>query len=133
MRGSRRQQQTVWFTYRTEDNSHIDPVITYSKPVAKKLTVSNTLNLPVNTNAGVFLDYDKYFTCYDMTFQCSEGALLYIDKEPVLNQDGTLSVDKTTGVPTVRPDYYIRRILRTKRGRVFRCEIRRIDDEDNHV
>lgn len=132
MRGSRRQQQVVWFTYRTEDNSHIDPVIVYSKPFKKRLTVSNTLNLPVNTTAGVFLDYDKYFTCYDMTFQLKEGALLYIDTEPQLETDGSLSVGED-GVPVIRPDYYIRRILRTKRGRVFRCEIRRIDDEDNHL
>lgn len=133
MRGSRRQKQTVWFTELTQDNSHMDPVCTWSKPVAKKLTVSNTLNLPVNTNAGVVLDYDRYFTCYAMSFDPKEGTRLYVDVEPELEADGSLKIDAETGDPTVMPDFYIRRKLKTKRGRVFRCEIRRIDDEDNRT
>ena len=46
MRSNSRQKQRVWFSKITKDSSSIDPMITYSKPIMKRFTVSATAGLP---------------------------------------------------------------------------------------
>ena len=52
--------------------------------------------------------------------------LLWVDKEPELNEDGTLKMDEETLEPTVLPDYRLKKCIGAEKGLVHRYGIEKI-------
>jgi len=124
MRSRLRDKQKMWFVTRTRDDSHIDAIITYSKPVMKRLAVSATAGPPIEIGSGLVRDYDREIVCYDMTFRPAEGTAVYIDRTPEIDAEGNL-VLTAGGDPTVLPVYVIVKIMKTEKGRVTRYGVRK--------
>lgn len=120
-------KQRVWFSKITEDSSNIDPMITYSKPIMKRFTVSATAGLPEEIAAGIVPTYDRYITSYDREFckVAEEGMAVWVDKIPKIGDSGNLVLDEE-GVPITPPDYTLKKILGTQKGKVFRYGISKI-------
>lgn len=130
MRSNSRQKQIVWFSKITEDSSRIDPVISYSKPIMKRFTVSATAGLPEEIAAGIVPTYDRYITSYDREFCeiAEEGMAVWVDKIPKIDDSGNLVMDED-GVPVTPPDYVLKKIIDTARGSVARYGIKRVGGE----
>lgn len=125
MRGRLRQKQSVWISTVTEKNNGMDKTLVYSNPQKKDISVSATAGTPEELSAGIVPDYDRYITVFDRTFQPKEGNVLWIDVVPEIREDGTLILDGDN-IPTVLPDYRLKRILDTQRGQVARYGIAKI-------
>lgn len=127
MRSPSRQKQRVWFSKITEDSSNIDPVISYSKPIMKKFTVSPNSGLPEEIAAGIVPTYDRYITSYDRSFCeiAEEGMAVWVDKVPKIDDSGNLVLDED-GVPITPPDYTLKKIIDTARGNVARYGIKKV-------
>lgn len=121
-------KQRVWFSKITEDSSSIDPVITYSKPIMKRFTVSATAGLPEEISAGIVPTYDRYITSYDREFCeiAEEGMAVWVDKTPHIDDFGNLVMSEDGITPVTPPDYTLKKILATQRGKVFRYGISKI-------
>lgn len=128
MRNATRRKQDIWFVSRTKDDSGMDPVYAYSKPVKKRCSVSSTSGSPIETGLGVVPTYDRYIICYDKKFRPEEGTYLYVDKTPELDEQKQLVIDENTGEPMVRPDYILQRIASTQKGVLARFGINRCSD-----
>ena len=128
MRSPSRLKQKVWFSKITEDSSSIDPVITYSKPIMKRFTVSATAGLPEEIAAGIVPTYDRYITSYDREFckVAEEGMAVWVDKIPQIGDSGNLIMADDGITPVTPPDYTLKKILATQRGKVFRYGISKI-------
>lgn len=126
MRSPSRLKQKVWFSKITEDSSSIDPVITYSKPIMKRFTVSATAGLPEEIAAGIVPTYDRYITSYDREFKPEEGDLVFVDIEPKIDKDGNLLLENDGYTPITPPDYRVKKIINTKMGKVARYGISKI-------
>lgn len=127
MRSNSRQKQRVWFSKITEDSSSIDPVISYSKPIMKRFTVSATAGLPEEIAAGIVPTYDRYITSYDREFCkiAEEGMAVFVDKIPKIDDSGNLALNEE-GVPITPPDYTLKKIIDTARGSVARYGIKKV-------
>lgn len=130
MRSPSRLKQRVWFSKITEDSSSIDPVITYSKPIMKRFTVSATAGLPEEIAAGIVPTYDRYITSYDREFCkiAEEGMAVWVDKIPKIDDFGNLVLNEE-GVPVTPPDYTLKKIIDTSKGNVARYGIKRVGGE----
>ena len=128
MRSPSRLKQKVWFSKITEDSSSIDPVITYSKPIMKRFTVSATAGLPEEIAAGIVPTYDRYITSYDREFckVAEEGMAVWVDKIPQIGDSGNLIMADDGITPVTPPDYTLKKILATQRGKAFRYGISKI-------
>lgn len=127
MRSPSRLKQRVWFSKITEDSSSIDPVITYSKPIMKRFTVSATAGTPEEISAGIVPTYDRYITSYDREFckVAEEGMAVWVDKIPKIDDFGNLVLNEE-GVPVTPPDYTLKKIIDTARGSVARYGIKKV-------
>lgn len=125
MRSLQRRKQDIWICKASTDDSHIEPIVTYSKPEKHRVTVSNTSGAPSELPAGVTVEYSRYFVSYDRDFKPEEGMVLYIDKEPELDAEGEL-VLKENGEATVKPDYVLSHIIDTAKGTIARYGIKKI-------
>lgn len=127
MRSPSRLKQRVWFSKITEDSSSIDPVITYSKPIMKRFTVSATAGTPEEISAGIVPTYDRYITSYDREFckVAEEGMAVWVDKIPKMDDFGNLVLNEE-GVPVTPPDYTLKKIIDTARGSVARYGIKKV-------
>lgn len=139
MRSLQRRKQNIWICKASIDDSHIEQTSTYSKPEKHRVTVSNTSGTPQELPVGITVEYSRYFISYDRDFQPSEGMVLFIDREPELNSDGTLKL-KENGEPIIKPDYVLSHIIDTAKGTIARYGIRKIagneeeeqeDEQDN--
>ena len=119
-------KQRVWFSKITEDSSSIDPVITYSKPIMKLFTVSATAGTPEEISAGIVPTYDRYITSYDRNFKPEEGMAVWVDTVPQLDDSGSLVMAGDGITPVTPPDYTLKKILGTQKGKVFRYGISKI-------
>lgn len=119
-------KQRVWFSKITEDSSSIDPVITYSKPIMKRFTVSATAGTPEEISAGIVPTYDRYITSYDRNFKPEEGMAVWVDTVPQLDDSGSLVMAGDGITPVTPPDYTLKKILGTQKGKVFRYGISKI-------
>ena len=120
MRSRGRDRQKIYFVTVTEKKVGIDTVQEYGKPIMKKMAVSSGTNMPGQVSAGLVVDYEREITSYDKTLRgvIREGDALYVDVEPQLNEDGTLTMGEDGYTPVTPPDYRISAIFKTQKGNV---------------
>lgn len=128
MRSIRKDQQNLWFTKITESipEGSIDTKRTYEKPVCRRFTISNEGGIPLETGMGIVPHYERYITTYTHEYVPEEGMLVYVDKEPELDAEGELVLDENNE-PTVKPDFYVRRIMTNKKASVVRAALVKVD------
>ena len=120
MRSRSRDRQKIWFVNVTEKKVGIDTVQEYGKPIMRRLAVSSGTGQPGQVSAGLVVDYDREITSYDKTLRgvIREGDAVFIDIEPRLNDDGTLTMGEDGYTPVTPPDYRISAIFFTQKGDV---------------
>ena len=121
MRSRTRDRQKIWFTTVTEKKVGIDTIYEYNDPVIKKkMNVSSGTGQPGQISAGLVVDYDREITSYDKTLRSviREGDAVFVDVEPQLNDDGTLTMGDDGYTPVTPPDYRISAIFSTQKGDV---------------
>ena len=120
MRSMLRDRQAIYFSTVTEKKVGIDTVQEYGKPIMKKMSVSSGTGQPGQVSAGLVVDYDREITSYDKTLRSviREGDAVFVDVEPQLNDDGTLTMDEDGYTPVTPPDYRISAIFSTQKGDV---------------
>ena len=128
MRGLKRQKQTVYWSKVTEILNDINTVTKYSKPELHNFSVSATAGTPEEISSGIVPDYDRYITSFDREFRPQEGDVFWIDTVPELDYEGDLIL--TDSVPTIMPDYRLKKILDTQRGNIARYGISKRGNED---
>lgn len=146
MRNIKRQVQDLWFCNVTEENDGIDLVKKYSKPEKHRFSVSATSGYVQGWGAGFVLSYDRYITSFDREYKPKEGMMVFVDVIPELDEngdlkmktiyetdiDGSLVLDNqgnpipVSSEPFTTPDYILKRILDTKRGKVARYGIEKV-------
>ena len=131
MRSNSRQKQRVWFSTITKDSSSIDPMITYSKPIMKRFTVSATAGLPKEIAAGIVPTYDRYITryknsCCENDIEYEEGMAVWVDKIPKIDDSGNLVMEEDGITPVTPPDYTLKKIIDTAKGSVARYGIKKV-------
>ena len=121
MRSRSRDRQKIYFVTVTEKKVGIDTVQEYNDPVIeKKMAVSSGTNMPGQVSAGLVVDYDREITSYDKSLRgvIREGDAVFVDVEPQLNDDGTLTMGEDGYTPVTPPDYRISAIFSTQKGGV---------------
>lgn len=120
MRSRSRDRQKIWFVTVAEKKVRLDTVQEYGKPIMKKMAVSSGTGQPGQVSAGLVVDYEREITSYDKTLRgvMHEGDALYVDVEPQLNDDGTLTMGEDGYTPVTSPDYRISAIFKTQKGNV---------------
>ena len=120
MRSRGRDRQKIWFVTVIEKKVGIDTVQEYGKPIMKKMAVSSGTGQPGQVSAGLVVDYDREITSYDKTLRgvIREGDAVFVDVEPQLNDDGTLTIGDDEYTPVTPPDYRISAIFSTQKGNV---------------
>lgn len=120
MRSRGRDRQKIYFVTVTEEKVGIDTVLKYGKPIMKKMAVSSGTGKPGQISAGLVVDYDREITSYDKTLRGAirEGDAVFVDVEPQLNDDGTLTMGEDGYTPVTPPDYRISAIFSTQKGDV---------------
>lgn len=127
MRGLKRQKQSVYWSRVSEELDGIDTIPKYQKPELHFLSVSATAGTPEELSAGILPDYDRYITNFDRAFQPQAADVFWIDSKPELDGSGELILDEDS-VPTVPPDYRLKKILDTQKGNVARYGLKYIGD-----
>lgn len=121
MRSRGRDRQKIWFVTVTEKKVGIDTALEYNDPVIKKkMSVSSGTGQPGQVSAGLVVDYDREITSYDKSLRgvIREGDAVFVDVEPQLNEDGTLTMGEDGYTPVTPPDYRISAIFSTQKGDV---------------
>ena len=120
MRSRVRDRQKIYFVTVAEKKVGIDTVQEYGKPIIKKMAVSSGTGQPGQVSAGLVVDYDREITSYDKTLRgvIREGDAVFVDIEPQLNEDGTLTMGDDGYTPVTPPDYRISAIFSTQKGDV---------------
>ncbi len=126
MRSASRERQKVWFSRKTEKQDGIDTIEVYDKPVVKLLAVSVGTGFPTEIAAGIVPDYDRTVVSYDKSFQPLEGDVLWVDREPELDEEGNLKLEDDEVTPTVPPDYIIKRIEQSQKSLTVKYRIVKI-------
>lgn len=127
MRSLVRNRQNIWFTQISETQDEIDTIKNYSKPIRKLMAVSATSGTPEEISAGIIPSYDRYITSYDRKFKPHEGDMIFVDRIPAIDDDGTLLMKEDGKTPVVSPDYVLVKILDTIKGNISRYGIKRVD------
>ena len=121
MRSRGRDRQAIYFSIVTEKKVGIDTIYEYNDPVIKKkMSVSSGTGQPGQISAGLVVDYDREITSYDKSLRgvIQEGDAVFVDVEPQINEDGTLTMGEDGYTPVTPPDYWIKQIFRTQKGNV---------------
>lgn len=128
MRSLSRLKQFVWFSKVREIQVGIDTINQYSKLIEKKFTISPNSGTPEETAAGIVPTYDRYITSYDRSFCdiAEEGMAVWVDKIPQIDDLGDLVLAEDGVTPVTPPDYILKKIIATQRGKVFRYGISKI-------
>lgn len=130
MRSPSRLKQKIWFAKIEEVIEGIDTIQRYSKPIMKRFTVSATAGTPEEISAGIVPTYDRYITSFDSDFNPEEGMAVWVDKVPQLDDSGNLVMEEDGITPVTPPDYVLKKIIGTQRGKVFRYGISKIGGSD---
>ena len=133
MRSRGKDRQKNWNVTETEKKVGIDTVQEYGKPIMKKMAVSSGAGQPGQVSAGLVVDYDREITSYDKTLRgvIREGDAVFVDVEPQLNEDGTLTMGEDEYTPVTPPDYRISAIFSTQKGNVDVFGIKRVGGNTN--
>lgn len=134
MRSRVRDRQKVWFVTVTEKKVGIDTIYEYNDPVIKKkMSVSSGTGQPGQVSAGLVVDYDREITSYDKSLRgvIREGDAVFVDVEPQLNDDGTLTMGEDGYTPVTPPDYRISAIFSTQKGKVDVFGIKKVGGNNN--
>lgn len=133
MRSRLRDRQKIYFVSVAEKKVGIDTVQEYGKPIKKKMSVSSGTGQPGQLSAGLVVDYDREITSYDKTLRgvIREGDAVFVDVEPQLNEDGTLTMGEDGYTPVTLPDYRVSAIFSTKKGDVDVFGIKRVGGNTN--
>ena len=128
MRSRSRDRQAIYFSIVTEKKVGIDTVQEYGKPIMRRLSVSAGTGQPGQVSAGLVVDYDREITSYDKSLRgvIREGDAVFVDVEPQLNDDGTLTMGEDGYTPVTPPDYRISAIFSTQKGDVDVFGIKRV-------
>ncbi len=131
MRSPSRLKQKIWFSKIEEVIEGIDTVQRYNKPIMKRFTVSATAGTPEEISAGIVPTYDRYITryknsCCENDIEYEEGMAVWVDNIPQLDDSGNLVMEDDRITPVTPPDYTLKKILATQRGKVFRYGISKI-------
>ena len=126
MRSPSRLKQKVWFSKIDEVIEGIDTVHRYGNPIMKRFTVSATAGTPEEISAGIVPTYDRYITSYDRDFKTEEGMTVWVDNIPQIDDSGNLIMADDGITPVTPPDYTLKKILATQRGKVLRYSISKI-------
>ena len=128
MRSRLRDRQKIYFVTVAEKKVGIDTVQEYGKPIMNKMAVSSGTGQPGQVSAGLVVDYDREITSYDKTLRgvIREGDAVFVDVEPQLNEDGTLTMGEDGYTPVTPPDYRISAIFSTQKGDVDVFGIKKI-------
>lgn len=120
MRSRGRDRQAIYFSTVTEKKVGLDTVQEYGKTIMKKMAVSSGTNMPGQVSAGLVVDYDREITSYDKSLRgvIREGDAVFVDVEPQMNNDGTLTMGEDGYTPVTPPDYRISAIFKTQKGNV---------------
>ena len=110
MRCLRRNRVPYWYATRTGSETAYDDYgnetggvnIIYSNPVKAYANISAAKNTDTVAAFGIELNYDKVLVAESVSFD--ENALLWIDKVPVIEQDGSTQTS---------PDYVVKRIAKS--------------------
>lgn len=129
MRSLERRKQDIWFVTRTKDDSNIEPSFIYSKPIKKRMSVSDTSGSRHHEYYGAIPTYDRYLITYEHGFKPNEGTYVYVDAIPEIDRQGNL-VLLENGDPTVKPDYVVDRLAWTEKGTKTRIGIKLLSDGD---
>lgn len=134
MRSRGRDRQKIWFVTVTEKKVGIDTAQEYNDPVIeKKMSVSSGTGQPGQISAGLVVDYDREITSYDKSLRgvIREGDAVFVDVEPQLNDDGTLTMGEDGYTPVTSPDYRISAIFKTQKGSVDVYGIKKVGGNAN--
>lgn len=133
MRSRSRDRQAIYFYIVTEKKVGVDTVQEYGKPIMKKMSVSSGTGQPGQVSAGLVVDYDREITSYDKSLRgvIREGDAVFVDVEPQLNDDGTLTMGEDGYTPVTPPDYRISAIFSTQKGDVDIFGIKRVGGNVN--
>lgn len=128
MRGRKRQKQKIWVTRVDKRPIIIDGKNTgekydaYSKPVLYRCSVSATAGTPQEIGAGIVPDYDRDVTVFNGEI-FHEGELIFVDAIPQLDSSGNLVLVGDYEEPVTKPDYTVKKVMRTQKGMVSRYGI----------
>ena len=133
MRSRVRDRQKIYFVTVAEKKVGIDTVQEYGKPIMKKMAVSSGTNMPGQVSAGLVVDYDREITSYDKSLRgvIREGDAVFVDVEPQLNDDGTLTMGEDGYTPVTPPDYRISAIFKTQKGSIDVYGIKKVGGNAN--
>lgn len=126
MRSLSRMKQNIWHARMEETQDGIDTVLSYSKPEKLKLPVSATAGTPEEMSAGIVPTYDRYITSYDRSLDFKETDVFLIDVVPEVDDNGNLVMQEDGVTPVTPPDYTLKKLLVTQKGKVFRFGISKI-------
>lgn len=121
MRSATKDRQKVWFVTVGEKKVGVDTVQEYGKPIMHRLSVSAGTGQPGQVSAGLVVDYDREVVAYKhdgLRGVIQEGDAVFVDVEPQLNDDGTLTMGEDGYTPATPPDYRISAIFKTQKGNV---------------
>lgn len=129
MRSLQRRKQNIWFVHRERDDSRLEQIYVYDKPIKKYYSVSPTSGTPFESYYGVIPSYDRYIVCFEHDYIPKEGTLVYIDRVPEIDANGNLVIGEDLA-PTVLPDYVVSKNARTKKGLTTRIGISKLSGDD---
>lgn len=112
-----RERRSVWFAAFSGKEQVVDGEgrltgawrIRYGEPFALMPTVSSESGNVFADGFGVGVDYDRTLILHDTATGVDETCVVWVDSEPELAEDGTLSVGED-GEPTVPYDYTVRKV-----------------------
>ena len=128
MRGRKRQKQKIWVTRVDKRPIIIDGKNTgekfdaYSKPVLYWCSVSATAGTPQEIGSGIVPNYDRDVTVFNGEI-FHEGELIFVDTIPQLDSSGNLVSVGDYEEPVTKPDYSVKKVMRTQKGMVSRYGI----------
>lgn len=111
MRSLERNKKTIYYAlyssktpvYDDDGNDTGETIAGYSKPVKFKIRVSPSKGETEENVFGKSLDYDKVLYTADKTFPIDEYSILWIDRMPEINPDGSTNT---------KHDYEVKRVAK---------------------
>lgn len=126
MRSLSRVKQNIWQARFEELQEGIDSIPSYSALKKYKMVVSATAGTPEEMAAGVVPNYDRYITSYDRNLGFKETDVFWIDVVPQVDDNGNLVMQEDGITPVTPPDYTLKKLLVTQKGKVFRYGLSKI-------